>query len=78
MKTTPYLINKDASGNPIKVIDPARTTYQENWLQELLRCHPDILPVAEIEPVFFPLIPIGREVPVKAGSIDNLFVSMQG
>lgn len=78
MKAIPYLINKDSSGEPLRVIDPKHTKYQEAWLQELLRNHPDILPAAEIEPVFYPLIPIGREVPISVGYIDNLFISRQG
>jgi hypothetical protein len=34
--------------------------------------------VADIEPVFYPLIPIGREVPTETGVIDNLYISQQG
>jgi hypothetical protein len=37
-----------------------------------------VLPVAEIEPVFHPLIPIGREVSTETGAIDNLFISPRG
>ncbi|MDD5371437.1 MAG: hypothetical protein PHQ40_20355 [Anaerolineaceae bacterium] len=47
-------------------------------MQELLRAHPDILPVGENEPVYTPLISIGREVAAGTGSIDNLFISPQG
>lgn len=77
-KIIPYLIQPDAHGEPLRQIDPSETLYQENWLQELLRVHPDILLVAEIEPVFHPLIPIGREVPTPVGYIDNLFISPLG
>ena len=51
---------------------------QEGWLQELLRRHPELLPVDELEPVFAPLLPIGREVPTRVGAIDHLFISPQG
>lgn len=78
MNIAPFLIGSDSTGNQLKPVDPGKTAYRENWLQELLRSHPDILPVADIEPVFYPLIPIGREVPVTAGYIDNLFISPQG
>jgi hypothetical protein len=78
MKTLPYIIQQNTHGQSLKPIDPSQPLYRETWLQNLLEAHPDILPVAEIEPVFYPLIPIGREVQVKAGSIDNLFISLQG
>jgi len=59
-------------------ITTASGAFSEAWLQEVLRQHPDILPVEEFGPVFYPLISIGREVPTAAGSIDNLFISHSG
>lgn len=47
-------------------------------MQRLLHEHPEVLPVQEIEAGFAPLIPVGREISVAAGSIDNLFVSPEG
>ena len=52
--------------------------YNEAWLQELLRQHPAILPVAEIEAIFSPMVPMGREVATENGSIDNMFISSRG
>jgi len=52
--------------------------FEEGWLQELIRANPGLLPVAEIEPVFAPLVSIGREVPTDVGAIDNLYLSPQG
>jgi len=78
MKTYPFLIHRDASGQRLRPIEKREQTYNEAWLQELLRKHPDILPTAEIEPVFYPLIPIGREVVTETGAIDNLFISHRG
>jgi hypothetical protein len=77
-KSYPFLIDANASGESLKAIDNRERVYDESWLQELLRRHPDILPVAEIEPVFYPLIPIGREVVTETGAIDNLFISNRG
>jgi hypothetical protein len=74
MKAHPFLIKEDASGEGLQPIEGR----DEAWLQEILRSHPDILPVAEIEPVFYPLVPIGREVAVEVGAIDNLFISHRG
>jgi hypothetical protein len=78
MKTSPFLITKEASGEKLQPIDIRKQAYDEAWLQELLCEHPDILPVSEIEPIFQPLIPIGREVLTENGAIDNLFVSHRG
>ncbi|MEM4218400.1 MAG: hypothetical protein QXZ09_10310 [Candidatus Methanomethylicaceae archaeon] len=79
MKTYPFLINRDASGERLRPVGEKRPTYNEVWLQDLLCKYPDILPTAEIEPVFHPLIPIGREVITEAGgAIDNLFISHRG
>ena len=78
MKAYPFLINKDTSGQRLQPIESKEHGYNEAWLQELLRTQPDILPVAEIEPIFFPMIPIGREVAAGTGAIDNLFISHRG
>ena len=59
-------------------IDAAENTYSEAWLQEILRRHPEVLPVEEFGPVFQPLIPIGKEFPTEVGPIDNLFISHAG
>lgn len=53
-------------------VDPSEAIFDEAWLQETLRRFPEVLPVEEFGPVFQPLVPIGREVPTSAGSIDNL------
>jgi hypothetical protein len=50
----------------------------ENWLQELLFRHPDLLPVDEFDEMFSPPIPIGREIPSGRGPIDDLYVSPNG
>jgi hypothetical protein len=59
-------------------VDSAEGAFSEAWLQETLRRYPEVLPVEEFGPVFHPLVPIGREVPTSAGSIDNLFISHAG
>jgi hypothetical protein len=78
MKSHPYLLESDAKGTRFEPIQADEVHYNEAWLQEVLRCHPDILPTDEIETVYSPLIPIGREVGTAAGSIDNLFISDRG
>ena len=50
----------------------------EVWLQEMIFQHPDLLPVKEFDEQIGTVIPLGREVGVQAGSIDDLFVSTDG
>jgi hypothetical protein len=78
MNSSPFVINDKASGEQLFPIDYHTRIYDEAWLQELLRQHPEILPVAEIEPMVSDLIPIGREVITDTGIIDNLFISPTG
>ncbi len=78
MRTYPYLVGKDATGQRFQIVESTEQVYAEAWLQELLRRHPEILPVVEIEPIFYPLVPIGREVVTETGVIDNLFISHRG
>jgi hypothetical protein len=78
MESYPFIIGEDASGRRLVPTGEGERPYEESWLQELIRAHPDILPVAEIEPVFSPLATVGREVMTDSGPIDNLFVSHRG
>ena len=52
--------------------------YDENWLQRLLFEKPEVLPIGEIDPAFAPAVPLCRELPTAAGSIDLAYVSEQG
>ena len=54
------------------------TSFNEDWIQQLIHDQPALLPVDEIDGSFAPLIPIGREVTTGVGSIDNLFISPDG
>ena len=78
MKSLPHIVNPDKSSAPLISIDPEKKEFTESWLQELLLKHPDLLPTEEIEKIFFPLVPIGREIPTASGSIDNLLISRDG
>jgi hypothetical protein len=75
---TPLLQGSDGSIIRLKRVSLTQKTFDELRIQELIRANPEILPVDEIEPVFSPPISIGREVPTKAGFIDNLYLSPQG
>lgn len=74
----PILLKADGSTTRPKRISFTEKTFEEGWLQELIRANPELLPVAEIEPDFAPLVSVGREVATAAGLIDNLFLSPQG
>ena len=50
----------------------------EAFLQELVHDHPEIIPMADIEPAFMPLISICRELPTAAGYLDNLWLTPSG
>ena len=52
--------------------------YDENWLQRLLFETPEVLPIGEIDPASAPAVPLCRELPTAAGSIDLAYVSEQG
>jgi len=78
MESSPFLIQRDASGDGLEPVGRQEGLYDEAWLQELLRRHPRVLPVGEIEPVFVPLVPVGVEVATERGAIDNLFISHRG
>ena len=78
MKSKPILIKPDQAGQVLEPIDPSQKTFSEMWLQELIQSNPQILPVDEFEPIYWPLVAIGREIPTKSGPIDNLFISVSG
>ena len=80
MKAYPYLIHDLSSqkGERLSRLDPRQKEFDEKWLQDFLIYHPDILPTGDVEPIFYPLVPIGKEVPVVEGRIDILYLSGSG
>ena len=52
--------------------------FSEDLLQKLIFAEPNLLSAGEIDPDFSDLIPISREVPVKSGYIDALYVTAEG
>jgi hypothetical protein len=53
--------------------------YNENWLQQLIAAHPEILPFAEIgEPTFSAAASICTELPIAGNYLDNLFATDSG
>jgi len=74
---TPVLITP-GNRSPLERIVLGRGLHDEAWLQQLIFDHPDLLPVAEIEPGFGEPIAVAREVPCGHGYIDNLYVTPTG
>jgi len=52
--------------------------HDEGWLQRLIFRFPQVLPVHEIEPGFGRVMPVCLELPSRAGSADNFFVTDSG
>lgn len=50
----------------------------EAWLRDLLQTHPELIPIADIDPSFGPLIPVCTELRTSVGPIDNVFVDRHG
>lgn len=79
---TPLLVTTSpANAQPLKLCE-LRTRegsgYDERFVQELVHHTPTVLPVAEIEPAFSPLIPVCIELPLASGYLDNLLVTPRG
>ena len=51
---------------------------REAFVQGLIHHHPDLIPTAQIEPAFAPLIPVCQELATPAGYVDNLFLTPWG
>lgn len=52
--------------------------FSEDLLQKMIFEEPNLISAEEIDPDFANLIPISREVPVKSGAIDALYVTPEG
>ena len=74
----------NATGTPIVVSQqattplPRATHLPERWLQELIHNHPTCLPMDQIEPGIGRLVPVCMELPLRVGSVDNLFITPEG
>lgn len=76
----PFLVNKQG-GIVLERISlgyDSATSYDENWLQNLLFTHPQSLPIKEIDQSYKNLVPICRELNTPAGPIDVLYATPEG
>lgn len=82
-QATPLLVSPglDATVEPLNRIDLSKSgadAYDERWVQELVHRCPSVLPIASIEPAFWPAAPICMELPLRSGYLDNLLVTPLG
>jgi len=75
---TPLLIGTDGASSSLVKLTSGDGSFTEAWLQNLAFEHPEVLPVADIEPGFGKLVPVAREVPCAHGYIDNLYITPAG
>ena len=52
--------------------------FDEKWLQNIVQNHPEVLPIGQIEPGFGRPVSVCCELPVDAGSVDNLLLTSEG
>lgn len=62
----------------LKAISPKERIFTEDLLQRLIYEEPDLLSTWEIDANYTQLISLGREVSVKSGSIDVLYLAPHG
>jgi hypothetical protein len=74
----PLIVNKDLKSIALHPIKLESRQFDENWLQELLFAHPELLPTNAIDSAYNNLIPLAREFPTTAGPIDVLYATPEG
>ncbi|MEC4594645.1 MULTISPECIES: PDDEXK family nuclease [Nitrospirillum] len=82
----PFLLtalDQDSPASPLYPVKREAATgspglYNELWLQNLIARHPEILPLADVEPLFADARSICTELPVAGGYADNLLVTPDG
>ncbi|MHC1731947.1 MAG: hypothetical protein AB9888_07980 [Bacteroidales bacterium] len=77
LQKRPFIVGAD-NYTKLERIPLTQGEFQEEWLQKLLQNSPQLLPVAEIDSIYAPLVCIGKEVPTAVGYIDNLYISPKG
>lgn len=82
MTLIPAVINNmDSDGQAYTALDSVsldKPPYNEDWLQNLIHSHPELVPAGEVEACFENLIPVLREFPLPSGYLDNLYVTPEG
>ena len=74
--STPILI-KDNEVEVIKQIEK-KGQYNESYIQKLIYDTPQVLPISRIEPIYDNPISLCREMPLKTGFVDDIYVNEDG
>ena len=78
-RPSPLVVHSGSSATPLERLPRAHAEFDEEFLQELLVEHPDLLPIRSLREDAGELVCIGREVGAgESGSIDNLYLSTGG
>ena len=72
------VIIKDGKSVNIEKVPLDSASYNEDWVQELCFNHPNLLPIAELEPAFDGMVPICRELATESGYVDLLYINDDG
>lgn len=82
MMLHPAVINDIASDaqayTALESVPLDKPPYDEDWLQNLIHSHPELVPAGEVEACFENLVPVLREFPLPSGYLDNLYVTPEG
>ena len=80
--SSPVLVGNDRPMLPLKRLELGRGAQdgqrREAFIQDLVHDHPEIIPMADIEPAFMPMVPVCRELETEAGYLDNLWLTPAG
>lgn len=68
----------DQGFSALEAIPLDKPPYNEDWLQNLIHAHPELVPAGEIEACFENLVPVLREFTLPSGYLDNFYVTPEG
>ena len=74
---TPIVIQQGIC-TPLHRVEFADDFHDEDWIQQLLFDHPELIPFEELEPAFKGSVCVAREVNVGAGPMDLLCINADG
>lgn len=72
------LAHEKQSFSALEAISLEKPPYNEDWLQDLIHAHPNLVPAGEVEACFENIIPILREFPLPSGYLDNFYITPEG
>lgn len=79
---SPMLVKPNGQASALRRLELGRGDdggrRREAFVQDLVHEHPTLIPMADIEPAFSPLISVCRELPTPAGFLDNLWITPWG